>query len=45
MEAEVVLGDPDRLKATAGAGVEIIAVAKRAVGLRAADLLAARFAF
>jgi hypothetical protein len=33
MRAEVVLGDPFRLKATSGAGVEVIAVAERAVRL------------
>jgi hypothetical protein len=33
MKAEVVLGDVSRLKATAGAGVEVIAVAERAFGL------------
>lgn len=33
MTAEVVLGDPCRLKAAAGAGVEVIAVAKGAFGL------------
>jgi hypothetical protein len=45
MKAEVVLGDPYRLKATSGAGVEIIAVANWAVGLPAAGALAARRAF
>ena len=33
MEAEVVLGDPYRLKVTAGAGVEVVAVAKGAIRL------------
>ncbi len=34
MKAEIVLGDPYRLKAIAGTSVEVIAVAERAVGLR-----------
>jgi hypothetical protein len=33
LKAEVVLRDPYQFKATAGAGVEIIAVAKGAIGL------------
>jgi hypothetical protein len=37
LKAEVVLRDPYQFKATAGAGVEIIAVAKGAIGLGATD--------
>jgi hypothetical protein len=45
MEAEVVLGDPYRFKATAGAGVEVLAVAEGAFRLGMLGLRGSRFAF
>src|SRR5260370_4668802 len=44
MKAEVVLGHSYRLKATPPAGVEVIAVAKRAFGLRSWTLCGDRAA-
>jgi hypothetical protein len=32
MKAQIVLGDPYRLKTTSGAGVEAVAVAEKAFG-------------
>jgi hypothetical protein len=45
MEAEIVLGDPYRLKAVPSAGVKVIAIAEGAFGLRATGAFAARCAF